>query len=108
MNQQPVRFLKPSRPPVGHGTHFMITLFTCGAWLPIWVLMTIIDWCREPRTTGVYVAQPQYGYEPYAHYPQPLQYLRNPSGHDFVVNRPGQASAPQEGVASPEVIPRAQ
>lgn len=28
--------------PFNHGTHFVITLLTCGAWLPVWILLAIV------------------------------------------------------------------
>ncbi len=54
MNYEPVGEFRPNRPRVGHGVHFMITLFTCGAWLPIWILIAFIDWARGPRTTVIH------------------------------------------------------
>lgn len=37
----------------------MITLFTCGLWLPVWILMTVIDWCQGPRTTVMHTYPPK-------------------------------------------------
>lgn len=54
MNQQPEWEIRPSRPPIGHLSHFALTVLSCGMWLPIWIIMTVIDWCRPPRTTVAY------------------------------------------------------
>lgn len=31
------------RPGTSHGLHLVLTLLTCGAWLPIWIIMVIVN-----------------------------------------------------------------
>jgi hypothetical protein len=35
-----------------HALHAVLTLFTCGAWLPIWIIIAIVDAASRPRAAG--------------------------------------------------------
>lgn len=52
--QQPIivaqQFAPPQGPPVvvyaggtNHGLHLVLTLLTCGLWLPVWIIMVIVN-----------------------------------------------------------------
>lgn len=30
------------KPPFNHGLHALITLLTCGMWLPVWIIRAIL------------------------------------------------------------------
>ncbi|WP_410876372.1 hypothetical protein [Nocardia sp. A7] len=33
---------------VNHGLHLVLTLATCGLWLPIWIIVAVLDAMKRP------------------------------------------------------------
>ncbi len=62
MTHQPYGYTKPSRPPVGHGMHLVLTLFTCGLWLPVWIAHVLIDLCMPARQSVHYAPVQPFAY----------------------------------------------